>query len=187
MNATDLAVWKEQHDCCTYHHKSSKSMEQDSAVILWNRSVAKYNFRYVEMLSDGDSSAFKAVLESKPYADKAVTKLDCINHAHKRMGTALRKLAKESHLGGRGVGRLTEKKCDSLQNFYRGAIIDNIPNVSKMRNAVGQDYTTPCLQILNTIIDNVHLEKIVGAGTNKLFRWDKTLTTTLIRHQRFCL
>ncbi|KAK0062166.1 hypothetical protein Bpfe_008267 [Biomphalaria pfeifferi] len=45
-------------------------------------SVAKYNFRYVEMLSDGDSSAFKAVLESKPYADKAVTKLDCINHAH---------------------------------------------------------------------------------------------------------
>ncbi|XP_055882678.1 uncharacterized protein LOC129925822 [Biomphalaria glabrata] len=136
MNATDLAVWKEQHDCCTNHHKSSKSMEQDSAVILWNRSVAKYNFRYVEMLSDGDSSAFKAVLESKPYADKAVTKLDCINHAHKRMGTALRKLAKESHLGGRGVGRLTEKKCDSLQNFYRGAIIDNIPDVSKMRNAV---------------------------------------------------
>ncbi|KAK0065702.1 hypothetical protein Bpfe_005135 [Biomphalaria pfeifferi] len=131
-------------------------MEQDSAVILWNRSVAKYNLRYVEMLSDGDSSAFKAVLESKPYADKAVTKLDCINHAHKRMGTALRKLAKESHLGGRGVGRLTEKKCDSLQNFYRGAIIDNIPDVSKMRNLFGQDYTTPCLQILNTIIDNVH-------------------------------
>ncbi|KAK0062167.1 hypothetical protein Bpfe_008268 [Biomphalaria pfeifferi] len=27
----------------------------------------------------------------------------------------------------------------------------------------GQDYTTPCLQILNTIIDNVHKEKIVGA------------------------
>ncbi|KAI8789557.1 hypothetical protein BgiBS90_009815 [Biomphalaria glabrata] len=117
MNATDLAVWKEQHDCCTNHHKSSKSMEQDSAVILWNRSVAKYNFRYVEMLSDGDSSAFKAVLESKPYADKAVTKLDCINHAHKRMGTALRKLAKESHLGGRGVGRLTEKKVTVCKIF----------------------------------------------------------------------
>ena len=90
------------------------------------------------MLSDGDSSAYRAVCESNPYPDypHQIKKLDCMNHAHKRMGTALRKLAKEQRLGGRGVGRLTENKCDSLQNFYRGAILDNLPNVDKIKSAV---------------------------------------------------
>jgi len=111
-------------------------MEQEAAKVMWGRSVEKFGFRYVDMLSDGDSTAYKTVCDLNPYNPQQVKKLECVNHAHKRMGTALRKLTKEHRLGGRGVGRLTEKKCDSLQNFYRGAILDNIPDVEKMRNAV---------------------------------------------------
>ncbi|KAK0050737.1 hypothetical protein Bpfe_019861 [Biomphalaria pfeifferi] len=59
----------------------------------------------MEMLKGAYSSAFKAVVESKPNGDKVITKLDSINHAHEHMGTALQKLAKESHLGVRRVGR----------------------------------------------------------------------------------
>lgn len=134
----DLAAWKEEHapDCCQNHQLSSKAMEQEAAKIMWGRSVEKFGFRYVEMLSDGDSAAYKAVCTLDPYNPQTIDKLECVNHAHKRMGTALRKLTKEQRLGGRGVGRLTENKCDSLQNFYRGAILDNIPNVDKMRSAV---------------------------------------------------
>lgn len=53
------------------------------------------------MLSDGDSSAYHPVCESNPYPDypHQIEKLDSINHAHKRMGTALQKLAKEQKLG----------------------------------------------------------------------------------------
>ena len=90
------------------------------------------------MLRDGNSLAYRTVCESNPYPDypHPIEKLNCINHTHKHMGTALRKLAKEQRLGGRGVGHLTENKCDSLQNFYRGAILDNLPNVDKMKSAV---------------------------------------------------
>lgn len=118
----ELALWKEQHsnDCCVNHEASSKSMEQTAASIKWGRSLRKYNFRYTEMLSDGDSAAYATVRDEKPYGDTVVDKLECLNHAHKRMGTALRKLAKEERLGGKGVGRLTEKKCDDLQNYYWG-------------------------------------------------------------------
>ena len=134
----ELVAWREEHaaDCCRNHHQSSKSMEQEAAKIMWQRSVEKFSFRYVEMLSDGDSAAYKAVCDIAPYGEKVINKLECVNHAHKRMGTALRKLAKEERLGRRGVGRLTENKCDSLQNFYRGAILNNIPNIDKMRSAV---------------------------------------------------
>ena len=141
MDPAAIQLWKTQHvgsgDCCINHTESSKAMESKAAEVLWGRSLAKYNIRYVEMLSDGDSSAHRAVNVLMPYGEKAVQKLDCVNHAHKRMGTALRKLSKDQHLGGRGKGRLTEKKCDSLQNFYRGAIMDNLQfGVEKMRNAI---------------------------------------------------
>lgn len=116
LPARQLAAWKEQHapDCCQNHQLSSKAMEQDVAKILWGRSVTKVGFWYVEMLSDGDSAAYKAVCSLDPYHPQKIDKLEYINHAHKCMGTALRKLAKEQRLGGCGVGRLTENKCDSL-------------------------------------------------------------------------
>ena len=52
------------------------------------------------------------------------------------MGTALRKLSKEKRLGGNGRGKLTKPKCKSLQNYYRGAIMDNLPNIDKIRSAI---------------------------------------------------
>ena len=89
------------------------------------------------MLSDGDSTAFKAVTDLAPYGpDLKIEKLECINHVDKRMGKALRKLSEEKRLGGNGKGKLTKAKCKNLQNYYRGAIISNIPNINKMRCAV---------------------------------------------------
>ena len=132
----EMALWRLQHfdECDKNHEASSKSMEVRSAEIIWRRSVEKHRFRYLEMLSDGDSSAFKAV--QNVYHPLEVSKLECVNHAHKRMGTALRKLTKEQRLGGRGVGRLTEKKCDILQTYYGNAIRGNTDNTERMRRAI---------------------------------------------------
>ena len=89
------------------------------------------------MLSDGDSVAFNAVRELQPYgATRPVTKLECVNHVHKRMGTALRKASKDGGLGGRGYGKLTADKCVRLQNYFRGAILSNLDSEEKMRNAI---------------------------------------------------
>ena len=138
LPAQELADWKERHadECCVTHTLSSKAMEQEAAKRMWARSVAENRMRYTAMLSDGDSAAYKTVCDLAPYGDQAVSKLECVNHAHKRMGTALRKLSKENRLGGKGTGRLTERKCDNLQNFYRGAILDNLTSVEAMRSAV---------------------------------------------------
>ena len=139
MSDQDFFEWREGHraDCCINFEGSSKAMESEAARRMWGRSVTKHNFRYVEMISDGDSSAYKSVTDMNVYGeDIKIEKLECVNHAHKRMGTALRKLSKEERLGGRGKGRLTEAKCKDLQNFYRGAIINNLGDTESMRNAI---------------------------------------------------
>ena len=134
MSANDFDRWKATHqDCCQNHHESSKKMEQVAAEVMWQRSE-DLGFKYTHMLADGDSQAFNAV-NGMVYA---VEKLDCINHAHKRMGTALRNIRKtDKTVGGRGQGKLTEAKCVTLQNYYRGAIISNLKKgQDAMRDAI---------------------------------------------------
>lgn len=133
----EKAAWEEKHrnECDINHEGSSKAMEADAAVILWNRSIEKFNLRYASMLSDRDSLAIQRVNIENPYGFE-VRKLHCLNHAHKSMGSALRKLTKDEHLGGNGVGKLTEKKCDKLQNLYRGAILDNLEDIEAMQSAI---------------------------------------------------
>ena len=92
---------------------------------------------YRTMLSDGDSVAFNAVANAKSYGDDhPISKVECVNHVHKRMGTALRKLAKEEKLGGKGHGRLTLQKCNKLQGYFRGAVLNNQGCEDELRNAV---------------------------------------------------
>ena len=62
--------------------------------------------------------------------------VDSVNHAEKRMGTALRKAAKSAKLGGRGVGRLTTLKATKLQTYYGRALRGNVGNVDATKEAV---------------------------------------------------
>lgn len=87
--------------------------------------------------SDGDSVAYTAVVDAQPYGPTRIpSKIECVNHVHKRFGTALRKASKESRLGGRGRGRLTADKCTRLQNYFRGAVLNYLDSEDDMRTAI---------------------------------------------------
>ena len=61
--ARERLAWEEAHapDCCIKYAGSFKSMETEAAKRIWSRSVDKYKLRYTEMLSNSDSTTFKAV------------------------------------------------------------------------------------------------------------------------------
>ena len=72
-----------------------------------------------------------------------VEKIDCIGHAQKRMGTALRKLKDQykgqKHSDGKtigGKGRLTKVLISTLQNYYGDAIRRNKGDIQGMLRAV---------------------------------------------------
>lgn len=103
---------------------------------LWSRSVDRHCLMYTGMLGDGDSKSHKAVVDMQPYGPDVEIVKECLNHAHKRMGTALLKLAKDQKLGGRGEGRLTKEKALRMQQYYRYALNVGAGNVDDMRNRV---------------------------------------------------
>ena len=139
---------KHKKVCKANYTGSSGGMEVVGATAVCGRSQNKLGIRYKEYLGDGDSKGFTAVLESKPYGDNVqITKLECVGHVQKRMGTRLRKLKQNFKkkplsdgkvLGGRG--RLTSSEIDQLQTYYGKAIRNNLANVKDMKKAIWATY-----------------------------------------------
>ena len=68
------------------------------------------------MDSDGDTKTINLLKKENLYN---VEKLECINHVSERLGKALRQL---SNVGGKGKGRLTQKKIKKLPIYYSNAV-----------------------------------------------------------------
>lgn len=61
---------------------------------IFERSVQKYNVRYIEYLEDGDSNGLASVVTAQPYGtDVSIKKLECIEHVQKRMGSRIKTYA----------------------------------------------------------------------------------------------
>ena len=142
--AVEYEKWKLSHACRINHTGSAGAMEAVGAVIIFSRSEEQRKLRYMQYLGDDDSASFKKVNESKPYGESAdVEKMECVGHVQKRCGTRLRKLVNEKKslkladgksLGG--LGRLTNKKTDTLQNYYGFAIRSNKGNLQQMQQDI---------------------------------------------------
>ena len=78
-----------QHNCYANFEGSLGAMDAAGCVRNFQRSVEQYSLRYVEFLGDGDSKAYNEITEALVYGEKPVTKLECVGHVQKRMGSRL--------------------------------------------------------------------------------------------------
>ena len=117
-------------------------MESKGAVTMFKRYIAFNQLRYKTYVGDGDTSSYKAVVDSKPFADMDPKKDECIGHVQKRVGSRLHRLkktCKEKLSDGKpmgGKGRLTDKIINELQNSMGMAIRQNIGNLYAMKKSV---------------------------------------------------
>ena len=130
--------------CSINHQGSAGSMEATGLVESFQASVPDRKLRYINFLGDGDSKAFIDVKNSVPYEGKEINKLECVGHIQKRVGARLRKLKstnKSKLADGKplgGVGRLTEKMINKLQNYFGIAVRQcSGKSVYEMKKAIG--------------------------------------------------
>ncbi|GFU38783.1 uncharacterized protein TNCV_2891611 [Trichonephila clavipes] len=144
VDSAEFHIWQKGHadECDKNFDGTSGAMEMHAALIMWRRSISDCQMRFVSMLSDGDLKTFQFLSDNKIYgSDIKIEKEECLNHIAKRLGTSLRNKVKEWKvkkvtLGGRKQGSLTDKNITKLQNYYRKAIKDNVPDTDKMKTAI---------------------------------------------------
>ncbi|CAN8004346.1 unnamed protein product [Ixodes hexagonus] len=118
---------------------NSGRMEVEAALIMFRRSFEKHGLRYTTVLSDGDSRTYHALTEDAVYGFVEIEKKDCLNHVHKRMGSALRTLVDKKKAQGKalgGKGRLTQDKIKRITNYYGYALRSHSHDVPAMQRAV---------------------------------------------------
>lgn len=132
-----------QHLCHANHLGSSGSMDASGLLAIFQWSVEQYSLRYTDFLGDGDSKAHKLIVQEAVYGEKDVSKLECVGHVQKRLGSRLHSLKKrmgQSRLeDGKpigGTGRVTKSKIDQLQVYYGRAIRSNTHDIQSMQDAV---------------------------------------------------
>ena len=138
-NSREHREWKQQHEseCEQNYEGSSPAMEQEGAKVVFARSEEK-DLQYVEFLGDGDSKAYE---EAKKFVTYNISKVDCVNHVSKRIGSSLRELKKKAPplsdgKGWGGAGRVTENTMKNMQKYYYRAIKNNLGNVEATQRAV---------------------------------------------------
>jgi hypothetical protein len=143
--STEYKEWYAKHksNCSVNFEGTRGGMEVAEALEIFNRSEERNSLRYVKYIGDGDSRAFKAIIEVKPYEGIEIIKLECIGHIQKTMGKRLRNFRIEMKgkklIDGKGVsgkGRLTDKQIDSLQFYCGKAIRDHVNNLANMKRSV---------------------------------------------------
>ncbi|GFW06127.1 uncharacterized protein TNCV_4479181 [Trichonephila clavipes] len=148
----------------------SGRMEVDGALSIFQRSVQRYDVRYTKYLGDGDSKAFDNIVKNEVYGDNCtITKLECIGHVMKRMGSRLRrfkaKMRGQKLSDGKalcGKNRLTEASIDQLQTYYGLAIRRNLSSVKDMRQVAVVEAIRP---IFRDLSDPELLKKCLHGNT----------------------
>ncbi|GFW65225.1 uncharacterized protein TNCV_394911 [Trichonephila clavipes] len=121
-------------------------METVGMIRIFQRSLSHRSVRYTSYIGNGDSKTFSSITVSNPYGeDITVSKIECVGHVKKRMGTRLRKLKQMSSKlsDGKsieGKGRLTDRMIDLITTYYGNAIRQNKTCLSDIRKAVWAVY-----------------------------------------------
>lgn len=145
ITESEYVYWlEEEHLHCDENYEgSSGAMEAAEAVEMWGRSK-NYNLLYKTFVSDGDSSAYKAVCDMSPYGTGTkdmVIKAECINHVAKRLGTSMRALKKARGASMGGKNKLTEVVIDNLQFYFQVSLKRKVgTSPSEMREEIMSTY-----------------------------------------------
>lgn len=134
------SAWKEKHapSCQKNYSGSANSMEVGAAKVLFGRSIQKHNFRYTNVICDGDAKTITTLNKEAIY-DVEVSKEDCVNHIAKRLWKGLNTMKKK--LSGTrqsisGKGKVTNLKMRKMSNYYANQLKRNAPDPVAMRNGV---------------------------------------------------
>ena len=88
-------AWYEQHknSCTRTHEGSASSMEVHAVQNIFQRSVEKYNVKYVMYIGDRDTKSYSTIEQERSYGEETpVEKIECVGHVQKRFSSKARKL-----------------------------------------------------------------------------------------------
>ena len=87
------------HKCFKNWNGSSSGMEADIIVEGFSKSIELYGVKFARFIGDGDSNVYKKILDSRPYIETTVEKVECKNHLLRNMCNKIKDMVKNPKFG----------------------------------------------------------------------------------------
>lgn len=89
------------HNCLKNWKSSTSSSGMEASIIVdgFLQSEKMYGVRYHKFIADGDSSVYKKILETRPYKNLTVVKVECRNHLLRNLCNKLKDIVSKTNSG----------------------------------------------------------------------------------------
>lgn len=126
------------HRCYKNYEGPSTGMEATIIAEGFQRSIEMHNLIYQRFIADGDSSTYAKIIETRPYANVTVEKLNCRNHILRRFCTNMQKLCTDIRYSIKDRKLITKGKILSARKYICDAIKYNKvdKNCEKLHNDI---------------------------------------------------
>ncbi|GBO41369.1 hypothetical protein AVEN_132412-1 [Araneus ventricosus] len=99
FKASKLKISPKKHRCCKNWSGSSSGMEADIIKEGFQNSISMYGVKYAKLVADGDSNVYKMILDSRPYDELQVEKIECHNHLYRNFCNKLKDIVQDRKSG----------------------------------------------------------------------------------------
>ncbi|KAH9631922.1 hypothetical protein HF086_000259 [Spodoptera exigua] len=121
------------HQCFKNYSGTSTAMESAILVEGFKQSVEMHNLIYARFIADGDSSTYAKILESRPYPDVTVEKINCRNHILRNFCNKLQQIKTDTKFNLNDRKKVTTAKILTARKY----ITDSITYHNKNRELDG--------------------------------------------------
>lgn len=111
-----------EHVCYKNYEGPSTGMEATIIAEGFKRSIEMHNLIYERFIADGDSSTYTKIIETRPYPNITVEKLNCRNHLLRRFCNNMQKLTTDTRYPVKDRKLLTKGKILSARKYICDAI-----------------------------------------------------------------
>ncbi|GBM20882.1 hypothetical protein AVEN_224125-1 [Araneus ventricosus] len=124
----------DEHKCFRNWMGSSSAMEADIIVDGFTKSVEMHGVKYARFIGDGDSNVYKKILDSMPYDNLTVEKIECKNHLLRNMCNKLKDIARNGKIGHVTLRKLIGSRVLRIRTAVTMAIKYRKEEPSKTEN-----------------------------------------------------
>ncbi|GBN00759.1 hypothetical protein AVEN_220264-1 [Araneus ventricosus] len=124
----------DEHKCFRNWMGSSSAMEADIIVDGFTKRVEMHGVKYARFIGDGDSNVYKKILDSMPYDNLTVEKIECKNHLLRNMCNKLKDIARNGKIGHVTLRKLIGSRVLRIRTAVTMAIKYRKEEPSKTEN-----------------------------------------------------
>lgn len=113
------------HRCYKNYEGPSTGMEAMIIAEGFQRSIEMHNLIYQRFIADGDSSTHAKIIQTRPYANVTVEKINCRNHILRRFCNNMQKLCTDTRYTVKDRKLVTKRRILSARKYICDAINHN--------------------------------------------------------------